>query len=76
MGRVDDAMRRATEARERGKQTEPVEPAAVLEADETDSPITIFLSSSGLGLRDRLVPRRRVSTRRLLKRRRRNPRRP
>lgn len=34
MGRVDDAMRRATEERERGKHTEPVEPTAVLEADD------------------------------------------
>jgi len=36
MGRVDDAMRRATEARERGNQTEPVEPAAILAADDTE----------------------------------------
>ena len=35
MGRVDDAMRRATEERERGQQTDQAEPTAVLEADET-----------------------------------------
>jgi capsular exopolysaccharide synthesis family protein len=43
MGRVDEAMRRAAEERERGQQADQAEPTAVLDADEADHDFPIEL---------------------------------